>query len=361
MLLCRFFLLALIFLAPAQIHAGGKIRLDKQKKLFFVPRDVSLIRVVRLEFHPTQPEFLIGQITDRRLAVWNLNDPRPEKATKENRDKNIPPVLCCEYEFGWIRGFDIHPNGKEIAAGGSDRFLKVWSWSDGKVEDKPVREVKAHDGWIEAVAYSPDGKWLATASSDLTVKLWDASGLKLVHTFTGHTGFARDVAWSPNGKLLVSGGEDGKVMAWDVSKRSLAWEAEFGNTNDQSGQNPRFSGVMRVSIDRDGQFVSAIGRDKLLVFEAKTGEAVASDRASYDTIFHPRQDWLLGGTDRTYLWNINADKLQPPTKKNARLPDLGSKSAEFRRQGEGVAFSPDGQWLAVTERETTVAIYKVSH
>lgn len=348
----------LIFATPTVSFAGGKIRLEKQKKTFYVPRNVSIIRVVRLKFHPTQPKFLLGQITDRRLAVWNLDDPIPEKADKNNREKHIPPTLHCEQEQGWIRGFDIDPQGKWVATGGSDRHLRLWQWTGQGIASEPGNDVQAHDGWIEAVSFSPDGKWIASAGSDRMVKLWLAKDLQPVHTFTGHSGFVRDLAWSPKSDVLVSTGEDGKVIAWNLNERKQVWEVDFGNVNTQQGQNPSFSGALRVAVCPDGKFVSAAGRSKLLLFDLKTGTPLASEKVSYDVRFHPHRQILFGGTDRSKIWNY--DPAQLLSSKGKKLGNPGNVVGEMRRQGEGIAFSPDGQWLAVTDRESTVAIRKLS-
>lgn len=348
-------LTALLMASPASAQTG-KIQLVKQPKTFNTPKAVSIIRPERLKFHPIETHLLLGQITDRRLAIWDLRTPLPEKPAKGERDRHVAPTYHCEYPEGWIRGFDIHPTGKWIATGGSDRHLQLWAWQDGKPATAPVHDVKAHDGWIEAVAYSPDGSRIATVGADLLVKIWDAGDLKLLSTCTGHTNFVRDAAWSRDSKAVATGGEDGKVIAWDAATGKQVWIADFGNVNNQEGQSPRHSGVIRLAADYQGTFLSAVGQDKLVLYDFKTGQTVANEKSSFDTVFHPRLPLLVGGTDKCTVWRYEPAKLTPLEKGN-RAP--GSVVAELRRQGEGIAFSPDGEWLAAAEGESVIAVWKV--
>lgn len=209
MVICSFFISS----AGAQDNPKNLL-FDRDERTFFVPPNYSPIRTVRLRFHPSEPK-LLAQVSDKRLTVWDLNA-RPQ-ATKGQKEPRVLPESVCEQAEGWITGFDVHPSGKWIVTGGSDRQLRRWAWKDAK----PVQKIVGHDGWIEAVAYSPDGRFVATGGADLKVKIWDAESLRLLDQFSGHTRFIRDLAWTPKGDFLCTGGEDGKVLVYDVpGKRS---------------------------------------------------------------------------------------------------------------------------------------------
>jgi len=71
-----------------------------------------------------------------------------------------------------------------------------------------------HAEAVWSVAISPDGQTLVSGSSDKTIKVWDLSTGKLVRTLTGHTGIVWSVAISPDGQTLVSGSLDKTIKMW---------------------------------------------------------------------------------------------------------------------------------------------------
>jgi WD40 repeat protein len=67
----------------------------------------------------------------------------------------------------------------------------------------------------QSVAISPDGRRIAAAGTDKTVKLWDVlTGQQLV-TLRDHPGLVESVAFSPDGWLIASADDNGLVKIWD--------------------------------------------------------------------------------------------------------------------------------------------------
>jgi len=106
------------------------------------------------------------------------------------------------------------PDGKLVAAGGTDSVVKVWNGGDKTL----TATLKDHNGWISGLAFSPDGKLLATASADRTVQIWDTkvwkSILRLPQTLTD---VVNGVAFSPEGDLLafaVGGDDERAIRLW---------------------------------------------------------------------------------------------------------------------------------------------------
>lgn len=332
----------------------------KEDVTFSVPSNYSPVRTVRLRFHPTEPK-LVAQVSDKRLAVWDLNA-KPMVA-KGKKEATVLPEYHAEQKEGWITGFDIHPSGQWLITGGSDRKLRKWVWAD---RSKPVVEVEGHQGWIEAVAFSPGGKVLATAGSDLKVRIWDLEGLKVLETYSAHARPIRDLGWSPDGTLIYTGAEDGKILVFDLAAKKIVRELEFGNVNEQQGQDPAQSGVFRLVVSRDGQWLAASGQNKSALYSLKTGNLVAAENLGFDNVFYPEGPFVIAGFNDTKVMRFDPVKLDklaldPLGKKGKTTVPAGETIANLKRNnGYGLAVHSDGSRVAAAIGESTVGLWKVT-
>jgi WD40 repeat protein len=338
-------------------------KLTKTEKIYFVDDGAKRgpLTMFRVRFHPTEAK-LLALCADRRVACWDVNGEL--QTAKNKKDKCVVGELLCPHEIGWIRGFDIHPQGEFVATGGSDRTLRLWKWSDGRPSDKPTHQFAAHDGWVEAVAFSPDGNTIATAGADRAVKIWNAADLKPVRMLAGHTRYLADLAFTPDGRLLISGGEDGKMIIWDTQSWQAVRTIEFGGANDQFGQIPRHSGVHRLAASHDSRWLAAAGGERLDVFDLTSGAIVASERVNMDAAFHPTANVLIGGESELKCWMYEADKFAPPEKdksgKSQNTKGIAGNAIAAIKRGDwslGLHFSNDGKQLALGKADGTVELY----
>lgn len=340
-------------------------KVSKADKSYLVKDETKRpLTMVRLRFHPNKPQ-LVAQMVDRRLAVWDLNAPPAEG--KDRVNVAGPVVLGtrhCEHQLGWIRGFDISPDGQWLATGGSDRRLKLWRWEGSKPTNQPAADIAAHDGWIEAVTFSPDGKCLATAGSDRVIKIWNAADLKPIRTLTGHSGIIRDLVW--NGSALISGGEEGKVIVWNAQSFEPVRTIDFGDAGDQQGQHPQVSGVHGLACSRDGRWLAVAGDKKTIIFDLGNGEPVASDAAKLQAAFHPSLCLLAAGGDTVKVWLYQPDQLMPAMRdKTGKLaaPKAPGKELGSIKLGDfalGIAFAPDGKHLALGKSSGAVELWEIA-
>ncbi len=112
-----------------------------------------------------------------------------------------------------IHGLALSSDGKKLAAGGTDRILRVWDTATWKLE----HGIENHADWIFGLAFSPDGKYIASASRDKTAKVWDLSAKESLLTFPDHQNPVQAVVFSPDGKNGISVGDDTNVRVWAVS------------------------------------------------------------------------------------------------------------------------------------------------
>lgn len=103
------------------------------------------------------------------------------------------------------------PDGKFLllTSGATTRLIDV-------AKGKEVRRFGGQDGTVAHIAMTPDGKLLAAAGSDATVQLWDVASGTVVGQLLGHRGGVAAIAFTPDGQTLVSGGADTTGLVWDV-------------------------------------------------------------------------------------------------------------------------------------------------
>lgn len=338
-------------------------KLTKSERMLFVDDGARRgpMTIFRLKFHPTRP-YLFAQVVDRRLAVWDLTA-EPQKLKKGTF---VVGELICAHAAGWIRGFDVHPDGENLVTAGSDRRLKRWRWSDGRPAETPDVDIAAHEGWVESVAFSPDGRQVATCGADRRVKLWMTDDFSPLKTLEGHRGYVRDVAFRPDGGQLVSAGEEGKVIVWNAATGEALRTIDFGDVNDQQGQTPAVPGAQRLAVSADGRWLAVAGGQKTVVYDLDAGEPVAADKLRLQVAFHPSAPLLAAGEDTLKVWDCQVDAWRPPAvdskgKPSAPGPIAGRELASIKRgeYSHGIAFSPDGLRMAVGRSDGTVELWDI--
>ncbi len=117
----------------------------------------------------------------------------------------------------FARAIAFSPDGQMVAAGFSDKTVKVWEVETGA----EIYNLSGHLYGVHAVAFSPDGQTLASGSSDSTVKVWDLYSGRLIRTLTGHSGRVAALAFSPDSTTLASGSSDKTINLWDLGNGRL--------------------------------------------------------------------------------------------------------------------------------------------
>lgn len=183
--------------------------------------------------------------------------------------------------------------------------------------DKPVpgkgtvrARLKGHNGYIHAVAYSPDGRTLASGDSAGTIRLWDTRTDTQRPALKGRRGNVWCLAFSPDGKTLASSSGNEAVL-WDMA----------AGKDRAVLRRPDLHIVSTMTFSPDG---------KSLAVGGSGGGGIGAD-ATYSAI----------------VWD----------------PATGKKRVALEEHaGEihGLAFSPDGQRLAVSSGDGKVRLWEAA-
>ncbi len=131
-------------------------------------------------------------------------------------DGSTGAVLATATNRFQVGAFDVSPDGKLVALGGSDRSVHLFDAET--LRERPG--FRAHDGEIGALTFHPTQPIIATASADGSVKVWDDRNGKLLDYFLGLAGNPVTLSFSPNGKLLMVDGQEHMTRVYDVSSVS---------------------------------------------------------------------------------------------------------------------------------------------
>jgi WD40 repeat protein len=228
--------------------------------------------------------------------------------------------------------------GNRLATGSHDHTAKLWDAAGGLVATCPA------DDCVLAVAFSPDGKLLATTGRDKMVRLWDAENGRPQATLSGHTNHVHALAFSPDGKLLASGETDNQIRIWNPSSRELVRVL----TTEAPIRGLAFSpdGKTLASGDFGGQ---------VKFWRPDTGEVRTLPQD------HP------GKEVRRVVFSPDGKTLATADmglRVRLRCAASGFEQLTFGdlpHTPSGLAFSPDGQRLAVALHDGTVMIWDAHH
>ncbi len=227
---------------------------------------------------------------------------------------------------------DWSADGRWLAAGG-DQGILVW---DLRSPSRQPRALTAPgESAVYVLRFSPDGKTLAAATTDNAVLRWDsATGRLSGAPWTGPTDWVTSIAWSPDGAVLAAAGMDRRIWRWRTT------------TGELLGPEPPLrahtEGITGLAFSPDGGILASSSLDGTLAFwDPVTGETrgeplIASLPGDlWGVAFSPDgQRLAVGGEGCVLLWDAHTLRLVDPP--------FGGHAGKLRR----LAFRPDGQLLA---------------
>jgi WD40 repeat protein len=194
---------------------------------------------------------------------------------------------------------------------------------------------------LTGVAISSDGQRFAVSSLDGTVTICNAHSGEIIYTLPGKAGPVYGVAFHPKSNALASAHHDGTVKVWDSTKGHILWS-----------KLAHADAVLGVSYSADGRLLASAGgrhqSKNIGIWEASTGEPLQplhGDGFVHSVAFSPDSTRLACMMGRKVaLWDVMTSK------------EFDSLSLENPCRLR-VAFSPNGQRLALACKDQTVRLW----
>jgi WD40 repeat protein len=263
------------------------------------------------------------------------------------------------------------PDGKFLAVGyygNREGELEVW---DTRSPVKPLVVLPAHGEELETLAFSGDSKRLAYASSrgDGVVRVVDTTNLEGSPVeLRGHALDVRSIAMTSDGQTLVSVDLDNVLRVWNLADSRPSKPSKTVNRNGLTNM---------LAISPDGQLMAIAGylsTEIELVKVSDPGGPATILRGVLNPgtppVFSPDGRYLAIGASTANLPGTPVASVTSSMLSSAvQLWDLSAPdTAPWLLTGNaamsigGVAFSPDGKWLANTKVDVgLVEVWDISN
>ncbi|MBI3410119.1 MAG: hypothetical protein HY040_17390 [Planctomycetes bacterium] len=285
----------------------------------------------------------------------------------------------------WIRLFSLAlpKTGEILALTSQGQALELRE----AVAGKSLAPMLGHHYWVRSLAFAADGKTLVSAGADGKICWWDVATGKETRTlavrddgyspyggytsgytpYSGHNGFPGRIgmsAISGNGRFLATGNEYGmnSVRMWDLTTGKAMCDFDAVRNNGPSS----------FAFSPDGSRLAALGNNGVLLWDVTSGEELPTLPFKRD----PKMNNNMGGSNGGSLaFSLNGKRLAAAHNYYER--NTGQQYSEvYLWQVEGakevrkidkafynmgsLAFSPDGETLAIPMQDRTVLLVKGS-
>jgi WD40 repeat protein len=297
-------------------------------------RSGELLRTIKVGDGPRRSPYLIALAPDGQTLVTADDNIDPSGLEIWNVDGRFERALLGL--SGPMKNVVTSPDGKTIVTLSADRMVRMWSMSGRLIASLP-----GHTEYPTGLAYAPNGNYFASGGNEVIV--WTPSGQKL-EEFTGFKYGAGVLAFSPDSRYLFCGDGGGVVHIYDIY--DLA-QKSVRHLKVHDGR------VYSLAISPDGKyFATGSSREEVRIWDRDgnlQGESHFDQKIitpvgpAYSLAFTPEGDKLIAAT---------ADPEKTVQIFNLKAQLLESLKINNSFWGGAIQFSKSGRWLAVTASNT---------
>jgi WD40 repeat protein len=227
---------------------------------------------------------------------------------------------------GDVRALAFAPDGKLLAAGGSDNIIRTWITTNRQdwQESRQFGQASQRSA-VEAIALAPEARLLASAHLDGAARIWDLETGRLVQTLN-HGGIVYAVAFSRDGRSLFTGGFDKSVRLWNVDSGRQERSIEAGMD------------IRVLALSPDGRWLALGGSGKQIKLWDVSGWRLAR------TLDSPPGNWVVN----SLAYSPDGQKLAAAIADgHMKLWDVEGGELRSGRAGSPLTFAAKGAWMAL--------------